>query len=244
MRRSFKRFRSSHKRRRAAVSERRTERPHRWSVGNFHSRIALSTANGPDTFINQITIMAMIFGRAGDVTTAQGRVEMNKTRFLDIGGVVLDMGWDNNTPPAIAAAQGTAQYEVQHLLVVDRIDNTGLPGGIQADWGLSNTPASVVGSVLGNQEVQDFPSRILFRYTDYFDNEANPLSIASQQFLSQQVATTRVRRSRSLRLRLRLGQDDALCLHQYVRNGPNYPTASAANAISWCVGTIYYRFVQ
>lgn len=223
---------------RPRLNWRRADKPRQWQVGNFNLRQEINFdvgSTGPgaqEFFANQIAAPSTFLPD----TSGDQRMLNTAIRRLEIGGLVWTSMFDIRVYDTNASTNPHALV-LQSLLTLNNVDSNGSANGVDFPWG-SNTPPIInqPGTAVENR---DEPVRILDRW-------ATPISsftFGAPTGTLRNAPFSVARRSRSLRLRMPIKEDQALLFtfHGTVQEG----TLTGDDTISLVcslVGTIYYRY--
>jgi len=235
-RRNYRSFRGrSRFRRRSGLNWAKSQPPRKWQVGNFS---IVSEVEIDDTSTSQ-EYVAQIIAAPGTFlpdTTADQRTITQAIRRIEVGGIVWTQFvkrrvWDLN-----ASASLFPDFYVQQLWTINNVDSDGNPIGIDYPWGTNSQPVT---SPLATQENRDEPVRILDRWCT--NHWAYSQVGATNEFAASQLVS--IQRSRSLRLKVPILDNQALCFTNHVGNAGLPPaTGDSVVFVFGLVGTIYYRY--
>jgi len=190
------------------------------------------------------------FSVGGDNSNPGMLTMANMARQMEIGGIVFDWGFEKRRQllfPPQDPDTVTAGVFAETTVLTDRFDMAGNPASLSNNAPLvSTTPVtlSTVGGG-GNPPELEMPTRVHWRRTEYVN--ASPV-VYDTTFLDFNQATAipsvlRVRdqrRTESLRLRLRLLDEQGLFFRIALRSTADFPESSA-EFLWWAAGAIYYR---
>lgn len=220
----------------------------RWQWANIHWNQTFTGASpGSLSIFTELASLSPEHFADPLLGTAQMVTMSNMVKSIDIGGLVFNSGV-HFSGLNIDAEDGSLaeQFLMHQMIVLDRVDATGVPLGINAPWNISTFPTLSVDGIIPRpttaQEVRDFPSRILWRNANYI----NPSLIEFSGFNSEALSTARQnevhnpQRSKNLRIRKRLADDYGL---YFVAAITPAGTSTAQNLVftSWFAGSLYYR---
>jgi len=219
----------------------------RWQWGNIHFNQTFTT-QAPGSVSIFAELASLNPAHYGDLTlgTAQVVTQSNMIKCIDIGGVVFNSGI-HFSQINIDAENGplSGRFLLHQMLVLDRVDNTGVPQGVFAPWHISSFPTLTVDGTIPRpttaEEIRDYPSRILWRSATYI----NPSLIEFNNASAEDISTARQnevynpQRSKNIRVRKRLADDYGLF---YVAAAtPIGSIASNHVLTTWFTGSLYYR---
>jgi len=193
------------------------------------------------------------FSVGGDNTNPLGVALANMSRQMEIGGLVFDWGFEKRFhlrfPPGGESDIKTAGVYVETSVLTDRFDMVGNPASLSNNAPLvSTTPVtlSTVGGG-GNPPELEMPTRIHWRRTEYVNPAPVVLDWSALGINDGQATavpgTLRVydqRRTESLRLRLRLLDEQGLFFRIALRATADFPDGELAFRW-WAAGSIFYR---
>lgn len=230
------------------VSTRKAERP-RWQWGNFHvvANPALNFSDG-QPYINVVSVLTPWSGIAPDESAIGGFAAQRAVRFIDVGGLVFDAGManDNGTFDDRSDINGSLDWFTMGILCTDTVHSDGQPNCIDYDWGRTTQPVSIASQQIVSAERRDAPTRVLWRWAEYFNNDTITATDAGTTlFQRSQLEVQRARRYRSLKLKVRLSSEDVLTYHHFIRRSDTSTTANIIRGCkSWFTGSFYYRYVM
>lgn len=227
---------------------RRPSEPTRWEVCNIWDTREIVVPNTGDTTTGVLLTLARIpAGLWDSLTVGSLRGLANATRFLELGGIVLQWGYEFSDPTLdLDVAPDDSATWLGTALMVDRA-NAGNPPGPTNNWlmmGATSAQPPFQPSVATAAEDTDLPTRILHRDTRRCDPNSWALIDPSEGALYA-VNGQRVRGERTgqmnKRLKLRLDDKQQLCWWWQF-----YTTVAYAMGVSvayrvWMNGTLYYR---
>lgn len=216
-------------------------RPKFWQRANFFAESSVLVPNSSLVTTNVAILLARHQNLARNI--AEGIGAMNQVRYIELGGIVYDWGlrreafYEEGTGSLLGTTQG-------HTLLVDRLDNTGLPvTAATTDWALAQPPVVQVSTTVpgaGAQDV-DFPTKIIHRKWERKPHYAVEV-VASEglwapegQYLDQRNPTV------NKRLKLRLGDADGLFAVFSVVTSASYSAGGTISWPCWIQGQLYYR---
>lgn len=240
-RRSFRSFRRPF-RRGAGLRTPRENGAGRYERGELISLQTFGVESDPTSF-TLVTSLAQISGHTlavSDATTLSNQVFFeNSLRSLDVGGLVFDCGvqqvQDDNDFSEVRDAYCIAGM----ALVVDRLDNAGVPDAITVPWGQANVPQAAAGQLNSTEEDLDWPMRILWRRQTYVQFGVAFITTGN---VVQTVGTNQQSWHANLRPKVKLTDQFGLFLHQWVRVPETYPAELTQDLRFWFSGSIYYRW--
>lgn len=218
-------------------------RPVRWQAANFCLNGGLvMDANGADN--NLVIVLATIGNRVGDSNTAQGRTLNSMARSMEIGGVVME--WSFRTTLVFASepvgSDQNAAFQTQVILCSDRLQADDQPASIDCNWFTNTPPISTALSTEDQDRETNYPTRIHLRRSHRFDvGFTDPPSVLGT-LRSAGVTTYASGGRANLRLKLRLSDEQALCIH--VPSQVTEQNEATINEIATdynITGTLYYR---
>lgn len=237
----------------------RTARPatrvgsQRWQWGNF---FASTTIQGPGAGGASTNILFEIASlepnHFGDTSTpgaaALAITNSNQVKGLDIGGIVFDSGIHN--AQSVFDVSGSVfdkrMFLMQGIILDKKDPTTGAPSSTNANYAVSTFPSNVVDITVPRpsalQEVRDYPSRFLYRSTDYYNAGLQANISPDDELLASRTRqeVLNPQRHRSLRIKRRLTDDWGLYWVGSIWS-PSAPDPSSW--VLWLSGSIYYRVV-
>lgn len=226
-RRSFKR---------RTLNWHKSQKPRRWQMGNFNL-IQEILVNSGSTSLGEFS--AQLVATPSNFTTNSTGLERQLTqaiRRIEVGGIVWTQRWD---PIQTTLTASALNLTVQQLWTINVLDATGFAVGIDYPWGQNSQPVSNVPST--EVENTDEPIRILDRTCGW--NWAYTQTVPAGNIVTGGFRTSQ--RSRSLRLKVPILDNQALCYTVHIHNnGLAYTGAEQVLIRGHCVGTIYYRYVD
>jgi len=228
----------------------------KWQWGNFASTMSIQ---GPGVGLVSSNVYMEIAslepGHFNDTSTPAGGslgvVQSSMIKAIDVGGIVIDSGchliastYDQN---------GGLPTEYRHFslqgIVLDTIDPvTGQPSSLNCNFAVSTFPSNIVDLTAPrpdlNQEIRDYPARILYRSVDYHNPALQSTLAPDDELLSSRVRTEvfNPQRHRSLRVKRRL--TDGWGLYAIFSTWAPFTAPSPTTWFFWCSGSIYYRLVH
>lgn len=191
------------------------------------------------------------FSVGGDNTNPLGVTLANMSRQMEIGGLVFDWGFEKRRhvlfPPTNASGQ-TAGVYCETSVLTDRFDMVGNPASLSNNAPLVSTTPVTLSSVGGggSHPELELPTRMHWRRTEYVNSapvvyDYTFLDIGEQATALPAVLRARdQRRTESLRLRLKLLDEQGLFFRIALRTTGDFPDGEAAY-VWWASGSIYYR---
>lgn len=203
---------------RRSFSKNRTHQPKRtghWQRANLALEFENIVFFDDTAPINTVIVVAQIEDHLGDTAFAAGRLENNKAKFLEIGGIVFDwqmmisdVVYDFTSPPVFDQVAMNNQL----LLVSDRMNEFGSPTSVTTDWFSNTTPIPLASATDFEDEDQRFPTRVHWRH-------ARVLPVGYGQFPdvtgnnTPSQSVVHAQGSANLRLRLALDDEHLLAFH-------------------------------
>jgi len=205
---------------------------------NLASEMFFDTTNLPQ---NLVLVLAQIFDHVGDSATGVGRTMSNLVRSMEIGGIVFDYGFvlspTNSESPG--GQPWPCVFQSQFILASDRLQTDGTPAAIDVGWFTNTTPITIATATSNEDEDQQFPTRVHYRRSHLFDLGVQPGFDAAGDLRTGHT-TYRSGGHASLRLRLRLSDEQVLAIH--------VPTIlhrvdglTSLTVLFFATGSLYYR---
>jgi len=223
----------------------------RWQWGNFMAGF-LFQADQLETTNIFLELASMDLSHFNDpllldnIGIVQGVTQQSMIKGIDIGGIQWSSGIHNvDTGVNEVSGMPANRWHMTQMLCYDHRDNvTGVPQAINQDLRVSTFPTNVVNHTIPrpdlNQEIRDYPARIIYRTSDYY-NPSVQAHTGIDEFL---YATPRTeiyssQRHRNLRLRKRLTDDWGLYYVFAVHSAGT--TVNSRVFYCWVTGSIYYK---
>jgi len=245
-RRASPRGRSFSSRRRFGGARLRTPKDSgRWESGDFHLIFEIEPSQ-PNNFDNlYVHVASNRFSIGGDNTESFPRAMANMARKLEIGGIVFDWGIEKQNNRFLIPEEGNERSALwwQTTVLTDRLDAAGNPASLSNSAPLiSTTPVTLSTNTTSDQAEQLRPTRIHWRRTEYVDNTVTNLSGDENGVAFPGGIRIRdQRRTESLRLKLRLDDDQGLFFRLSTRTSGFFPPDSPNKYWWWANGIIFYR---
>lgn len=238
-------------RRTRSLSFRRRPRVHEpkksghWQRANF-ALAPINSVDGPNQQEFTTLILAQIFRNLADGATAAGENFTNQVKYLEIGGMVFDWQFMPTMQRGTTLFGENLHAFAQVIIFSDRIDSDGNPAAPDANWFNNTTPVGVATAVEGQDEDHKYPTRVHYRHAVGLDFDETVFSAGANGGDGTTAAVHQIRTqgSKSLKLRLRLDDEHALCVCFHLATDNQYPTTSISiDCKMMFVGSLYYRVV-
>lgn len=218
----------------ARLNWRKAEKPRLWQVGNFAiTQTIIIDALTPfqEFFATQMAAPSTFLPD----TDPDQRMLNTSIRRVEIGGLVWSCTfvvneWDTN------GSSPDKQFYLQSLLTINSLDQDGNAIGIDYPWG-TNTPP-VINQPGTLTENRDEPTRILDRWGQAYGQHLSSVPAG----VARSIPLTFGSRSRNLRLRLPVQEDQSLNFTFHVRHGGGIIDPDRVILSAELAGTIYYRY--
>jgi len=188
----------------------------RWQWGNINFAQTF-TSVAPGTINIFAELASLSPEHFSDPATGPNAITMaNMVKSIDIGGLVFDCGVHHSTLNIDAEDGPLAQRFIMHqMIVLDRLDTGGFPLGINAPWHISTFPTNNVDGTVPRptpqQEVRDYPSRILWRRSTFINPSLIEYNNPDSESISAQRQNEVYTPQRNRNLRIRKGCWDQCC---------------------------------
>jgi len=218
-------------------------RTQRWSRGQFALQPELSVDSPLDAGLTVIPLAQITNHLFGGSNTAAQFGGNQIVRNLEIGGIVFDVQFIFKPESDIANSNNYDAY-AQCIIYSDRLDNVGNPTALSTNWMTNTLPVTLSSAAVAEDADDEFPTRVHYRRAVAFNQAVFQRVVTSgdSSWPTNPVAV-RTQWSKSLRLRLRLNDEQALCVAFSLTAGDSYPTLAPEALIArmMFVGSIYYR---
>jgi len=216
-------------------------RTQRWQRAQFALEPELfvnAPLDGALTVIPLAQIQDHVFGGTTQTNLVSGQLIRN----MEIGGIVFDVQFIVKPESDVTESPAWTAF-AQCILYSDRLDEFSNPVALSTNWFTNTMPITLASAAADEDSDEKFPTRVHYRRAVALSGSFWQAPSDASNVLAQNPPAVRTQWSKSLRLRLRLDDQQALCVAFSLTGGADYPVIVSPDLVvkmMFC-GSLYYR---